>query len=35
VTTLQGAFTIRAIWEFSGQFSTQGFNLYTQFAMPI
>jgi hypothetical protein len=35
LTTLQGAFTVRAIWEFSGRFSTQGFNLYTQFALPI
>jgi hypothetical protein len=35
LTTLQGAFTVRAIWEFAGQFSTQGFTLYTQFAMPL
>jgi hypothetical protein len=34
-TTLQGALTLRYFWQFNGRFSTQGQNLYLQFAMPI
>jgi hypothetical protein len=34
-TTLQGALTIRYFWQFGGNFTTQGKNLYLQLVMPI
>lgn len=35
LTFLQGALTLRYLWQFGGLFSTQGSGLYAQFVMPL
>jgi len=35
LTALQGALTVRYLWQYGGKTSTQGQGLYVQFAMPL
>ncbi len=35
LTALEGALTVRYLWQYGGKTSTQGSGLYVQFAMPL
>jgi hypothetical protein len=35
LTALQGALTVRYLWQYGGKTTTQGQGLYVQFAMPL
>ena len=34
-TTLQGALTLRYLFQYGGKFTTRGHGLYVQFGMPL